>query len=361
MADVNRDTGAVNARILYWGPEGSGKTTNLRVIHSKLRPDRRGELRNVSTPLDPTVSYEVLPIELGDMGGVRTRIQVIAVPGEPAQGPTRKKLLDLVDGIVFVADAQRDQLDANVASFEELRSSLAAYGRPLEEVPVVVQYNKSDLSDPYTLEELHRKLGTTGAAAFEACAPQGTAVLPTLTTISKRVVRSLRDVAAAAAAAPEASESPSAQAEPVAARIAPEGPAGIPPALAAPEPAALAPGLEVLSGDTNPGDIVEAIAILDEHPDADLAAAASASTEALFEPPMALLTEDIGGEEIDTTDFVSFGAQVAMEGSLSIESVGTPERLPEGAVRIPLVLRDAAGASHPVSITLSFAGPEREA
>jgi signal recognition particle receptor subunit beta len=348
MAEVNRDSGAVNARILYWGPEGSGKTTNLRVIHAKLRPDRRGELRTVSTPLDPTVSYEVLPIELGDMGGVRTRLQVIAVPGDPTQGPTRKQLLDRVDGVVFVADARRDQLDENVASFEELRSSLAAYGRSLEQVPVVVQYNKCDLSDPYTLEELHRKLGTSGAAAFEATATHGSAVLPTLTTISKRVVRALREVAAAAAVAPAAPE-----------------PHDVPRALeppldlatpAAPELRAHAPEPQEISGD-DPGDLVEAIAILDEHPDAGLAAEASASTEALFDLPVATLTDDPGEDEIDATDFVSFGAQVAVEGALAVESVGDPERIGSGAVRIPLVLRDAAGATHPVSITLSFADP----
>jgi signal recognition particle receptor subunit beta len=351
MAEVNPDTGAVNARILYWGPEGSGKSTNLRVIHAKLRPDRRGELREVGTPLDPTVSYEVLPIELGDMGGVRTRIQVFAVPGDPTQAPTRKQLLDRVDGIVFVADAQRDRLDQNVASFEELRSSLAAYGRPLEEVPVVVQYNKCDLSDPYTLEELHRKLGTSGSAAFEATAPEGTAVLPTLTTISKRVVRSLREVAAAAAAAPVSEPVAPAPAAPL-----PNPETAEPVASAAPEPE-----LEVVSMDTQPGDLVEAIAIVDEHPDAELAGLASAGTEALFEPPADLLAGGAGEEEIDATDFVSFGAQVAVDGGLSVESVGSPERVSGSVVRIPLVLRDASGTDHPVSITLSFADPERGA
>jgi len=366
MAEVNPDTGAVNARILYWGPEGSGKSTNLRVIHAKLRPDRRGELREVGTPLDPTVSYEVLPIELGDMGGVRTRIQVFAVPGDPTQAPTRKQLLDRVDGIVFVADAQRDRLDQNVASFEELRSSLAAYGRPLEEVPVVVQYNKCDLSDPYTLEELHRKLGTTGSAAFEATAPQGTAVLPTLTTISKRVVRSLREVAAAAAAAPPSASEPMAPA-PAAPLRSPETEELVASAAAEAlslETLAPEPELEVLSMDTQPGDLVEAIAIVDEHPDAELAGLASAGTAALFDPPADLLAgepAELGEEEIDATEFVSFGAQVTVDGSLSVESVGNPERLGETAVRIPLVLRDAAGTSHPVSITLSFADPERDA
>jgi hypothetical protein len=148
------------------------------------------------------VCYDRLPIELGEIAGMRTRLQIVAVPGAPEHAPTRKQLLDRVDGIVFVLDARRERIDENVAAFEELRSALAAYGRRLEEVPLVVQYNKQDLSDPYVLEELHRKLDVRGAAVFEAVATQAQGVLQALTTISKRVVRALRD------APPPASEPP---------------------------------------------------------------------------------------------------------------------------------------------------------
>jgi hypothetical protein len=183
----------VNARIVYWGIEGAGKRTNLEVIHAKLRPDHRGELRELPTRLDPTVCYAMLPIELGEVSGVRTRIQVLTAPAGAEQAPTRKQLLDRVDGVVFVADARREKLSENLACFEELRAALAAYGRPLEQVPLVLQYNKRDLADPYALEELHRKLGVRGAAAFEAVAREGNAVLQTLTTISKRVIRHRRE------------------------------------------------------------------------------------------------------------------------------------------------------------------------
>jgi mutual gliding-motility protein MglA len=195
------DPRVVDARIVYWGIEGAGTSTNLQVIHAKLRPDHRGSLERIPTRLDPTVSYDRLPIELGEIAGVRTRIQIVAVPGESEHAPTRKGLLDRVDGIVFVVDARRERIDDNVAALAELRSALAAYGRSLEDVPLVVQYNKHDLSDAYVLEELHRKLDVRGAAAFEAVAAEGSGVLQTLTTISKRVVRTLREGRAAAAAA----------------------------------------------------------------------------------------------------------------------------------------------------------------
>jgi signal recognition particle receptor subunit beta len=202
MAETHAERGEVNARIVYWGVQGSGKSTNLRAIHAKLRPDHRGRLEQIPTRLDPSVSYERLPIELGEIAGVRTRIQIVAVPGAPEAAPTRKALLDRVDGIVFVVDAGSQHIDTNVAAFEELRGALGAYGRSLEEVPLVVQYNKQDLADPYVLEELHRKLDVRGAAVFEAVAKDGAGVLPTLTTISKRVVRTLRESAARVPARP---------------------------------------------------------------------------------------------------------------------------------------------------------------
>ena len=182
----------VNARILLWGIEGSGKTATLRTIHSKLRPDLRGELRREPTRLDPTVHFESLAITLGEIGGVGTQIEIVAVPGAPDQSMTRKQLLDAVDGIVIVLDASPERIDANYAAIDELRASLAAYGRRLDAFPVVLQYNKRDVADPFAIEALHRRIGLDQAAVFETIATSGHGILATLTTISKHVVRSRR-------------------------------------------------------------------------------------------------------------------------------------------------------------------------
>jgi len=191
---VAMDPSVVNARILYWGVSGAGKSANLAYIHGKLRPDHRGALERVASPEDPAVAYEVMPIELGRISGVRTRLQIVAPPGAPEQSATRQQLLDEVDGIVFVVDARRERVSDNLAALEELRSQLERYGRRIEEVPVVLQYNHRDETDDLAVEELHRKLGLR-AAAFEAIAPRGIGVLESLTTISKRVVRNRRTAA----------------------------------------------------------------------------------------------------------------------------------------------------------------------
>ena len=115
----------VNARILYWGIAGAGKSTTLQTIQAKLRPELRGELRAQPTMLDPTVSYEALPITLGEIGGVGTQIELVAVPGAPDQAMTRKQLLDEVDGIVLVLDCAPEQIMQNFGAVDELTSSAA--------------------------------------------------------------------------------------------------------------------------------------------------------------------------------------------------------------------------------------------
>ena len=111
MAKIAAAGAEVNARILYWGIDGAGKRTSLGDVAAKLRPDNRGELSETPTRFDPSVSYTVLPIELGDIGGMRTRIELIAVPGETSQAPTRKQLLDEVDGVMLVIESSDNRCD----------------------------------------------------------------------------------------------------------------------------------------------------------------------------------------------------------------------------------------------------------
>lgn len=351
-ADERSDARVVDARIVYWGIEGAGTSTNLRVVHAKLRPDHRGRLEQVPTRLDPSVCYERLPIELGEIAGVRTRIQIVAVPGGPEHAPTRKALLDRVDGLVFVVDARRERIDANVAALEELRSALAAYGRPLEEVPLVVQYNKQDLSDAYVLEELHRKLDVRGAAAFEAVAAEGTGVLQTLTTISKRVVRTLREAREArSAATPPPAPAPA----PIAAT--PPRPLA-PPPLAEPAPSPLAeparPPLRPL-----PDLEAEALSVGEELDDRDEAVdrAAGLLDASWPEAAAAYPLETDAGISVGHTG--RFGLDVtaphgAPQGDWRIVSAGVAEPSGPRGLVVPLVLADADGRELRLRLSLAL-------
>lgn len=358
MAEANAERREVNARIVYWGVEGAGKESNLRAIHAKLRPDHRGRLEAVPTSLDPTVCSYRLPIELGEIAGVRTRIQIVAVPGGPEQAPTRKQLLDRVDGVVFVVDARRARIDDNVAAFEELRTALGAYGRSLEEVPLVVQYNHQDESDPFVLEELHRKLDVRGAAAFEAKASDGTGVLPTLTTISKRVVRQLRENEGAAPApgplaqppapAPVTSPPPPVRDAPAprdaitARAVAPQGgPTSLAPApalpLATPEPLVI-DDLEQAALDSD-------VELLDERDDA------VARAQGLLDASWSELADDLDMDpELEEVPLGPTG----VAGGWHVVNVGVPEIVGAATLQIPLVVADAVGRELRFRLTVSL-------
>jgi signal recognition particle receptor subunit beta len=372
------DSSAVNARIVYWGADGAGKRTNLRVIHAKLRPDHRGELRSVPTRLDPSVTYTTLPIELGEVSGVRTRIQIVAVPGEREHAPTRKQLLDRTDGVVLVLDARREKLGENLASLEELKSALAAYGRRVDEMPLVVQYNKRDAADPFALEDLHRKIALRGVAAFEAVAKDGTGVLQTLTTISKRVIRNLRERAlepadapappAKAAAAKPALPLDSAPDHATQARLTPAPPASRPPAAARPVPppgvtqlidrAALESAIARPRVAQRPEHIVSPE---DSLPDMQAAPAtfaeAVSETESLFDAGFEAVRRAVAATP-DAVKSAPHGAVTAValdpcddDDALAIEPAGPAQPAPDG-LRIPLFVRDASGRRRKLTLSL---------
>jgi mutual gliding-motility protein MglA len=317
MAKVSREGGEVNARIVYWGIEGAGKRTSLAGVYRKLRPDHRSEMREVPTRFDPSVSYTVLPIELGDVGGLRTRIELVAVPGAPEHAPTRKQLLDQVDGIVFVVDCQRERAEENLTSLEELAKALEDYARSIDEIPLVVQYNKRDLADAYGAEELHRRLGLASATVFEAVATEGTGLLPALSTISKKVIRALRGESMGTTRAPLV---PEPARKPVAAekRAAPVRPAASPQQL-----------------------MEEAILAERGHPDEPEIGAQSHSVVELDDQPW--LDEP---DALEPPDGARIGA------SLSIVSVGPATRADAHSVRIPLVLGDGEGGTSTLVLTV---------
>jgi signal recognition particle receptor subunit beta len=330
----------VNARIVYWGISGAGKRTNLRVIHAKLRPDHRGELRELPTRLDPTVSYALLPIELGEVSGVRTRIQVLTAPSGAEQAPTRKQLLDRADGIVFVADAQRERLSENLACFDELRAALAAYGRPLEQVPLVIQYNKRDLTDPYALEELHRKLGMRGVAAFEAVARDGSAVLQTLTTISKRVIRHRREESARESLAPAPGPIPPAP---------PPGTTQLLLRATEPEPlAAPPPEPEPEPGHGLDPDLLRAEPEPALEPGGGLAAA--------FEPSFEQAAELAEPEPA----FEPAAAPPSPASLFAAKGLGVPASVDSQTLAVPLRLRDATGRVRQLTLRIRIESIEEE-
>lgn len=193
MVFFNWATMQMAAKIVYYGPGLCGKTSNLSYIYAKTSPTSRGEMVSLETESDRTLFFDLLPIEVGTIGGFKTRLQLYTVPGQVFYNTTRKLVLKGVDGLVFVADSQRPMREANIESFGSLLENLKELGLEMPDVPLVMQYNKRDLKNILALEELNSDLNPDGAFPFqESSAINGDGVFETLKEITKLTLKKLR-------------------------------------------------------------------------------------------------------------------------------------------------------------------------
>ena len=193
MVFFNYATMQMAAKIVYYGPGLCGKTTNLHHIYGRTSPGSRGEMVSLETETDRTLFFDLLPLDVGIIGGFKTRVQLYTVPGQVFYNTTRKLVLKGVDGMVFVADSQRAMKEANTESVNNLRSNLAEIGIKLDDLPLVFQYNKRDLSNILSVDELEESLNPERKyESYEACAVLGQGVFETLKAISRLTLRSLK-------------------------------------------------------------------------------------------------------------------------------------------------------------------------
>jgi hypothetical protein len=243
MVFFNYSTMQMAAKVVYYGPGLCGKTTNLHYIYQHTAGESRGEMVSLETETDRTLFFDLLPIDVGSIAGFNTRIQLYTVPGQVFYNTTRKLVLKGVDGVVFVADSQRAMLQANVESFRNLEENLAEMGLSVDTLPLVLQFNKRDLADICSVEEMNAALNRHNWPYFESSAVTGMGVFETLKGISRFTLMSLKKrlgrnepaVARPGAAAPPKPAAPAGAPAPQAA--AAPAPAGAP----APRPPAAAP------------------------------------------------------------------------------------------------------------------------
>lgn len=188
MVSINNQTKEINCKIVYYGPGLGGKTTNLLIIHKKVPTTNKSEMVSLATESDRTLFFDYLPLDLGKIKGFETKFQLYTVPGQVYYNETRKLVLRGVDGIVFVGDSQRSKLKETIESFENLEYNLKESGLVLEDIPHVIQYNKRDMPDLVSLEELDEKVNKYAVPSFEGVAFKGTGVFDTLKSISKMVI-----------------------------------------------------------------------------------------------------------------------------------------------------------------------------
>jgi signal recognition particle receptor subunit beta len=192
MVFLNYTAMQMTAKIVYYGPGLCGKTTNLQCIHGKTAPRSRGEMVSLETEADRTLFFDLLPLDVGVIGGMKVRLQLYTVPGQVFYNATRRLVLKGVDGVVFVADSQVPAAEPNEESLSNLRQNLEELGLEPKSVPLVFQYNKRDLRNILPVDKLQESLNPAGAPAFEAAAVHGVGVFETLKEISRLSLAAVR-------------------------------------------------------------------------------------------------------------------------------------------------------------------------
>lgn len=191
MVLFNYATKEITAKIVYYGPGLCGKTTNLQFVYDSLPSNNKSKMLSLATKTDRTLFFDFLPLDLGKIRGMRTKLQLYTVPGQVYYNSTRQLVLKGADGIVFVADSQDFALDANLESLQNLEDNLKRQGIRVREMPLVIQYNKRDLPNALAVPEMDKELNKLNAPWFESVATTGLGVEETLKGITQLVLAHL--------------------------------------------------------------------------------------------------------------------------------------------------------------------------
>src|SRR5512147_2046468 len=191
MVELNHRDRTIKVKIVYYGPPVGGKTTNLQILHRTADARRRGEMISVNSAQDRTILFDLLPLKTPGFRGFDLRLQLLAVPGQAVYAATRRLVLKGADSLVFVANSAVDRFEENLQSYREMTHNLLSHHLEPSTMPIVFQYNKRDLPDVLTIEELNRSLNSREAEAIPAVAVRGEGVLETFTAILSHTVQDM--------------------------------------------------------------------------------------------------------------------------------------------------------------------------
>ena len=191
MVLFNYATKEITAKIVYYGPGLCGKTTNLQFVYDSLPSNNKSKMLSLATKTDRTLFFDFLPLDLGKIRGMRTKLQLYTVPGQVYYNSTRQLVLKGADGIVFVADSQDFALDANLESIQNLEDNLKRQGIRIKDIPLVIQYNKRDLPNALAVPAIDKELNKLHSPTFQSVATTGIGVEETLQGVTQLVLAHL--------------------------------------------------------------------------------------------------------------------------------------------------------------------------
>jgi signal recognition particle receptor subunit beta len=193
MAVINFARREIEAKVVYYGPALSGKTTNVQVLHGLVPDGQRGDLHTMATAEERTLFFDYVPVQLGQIAGFHAKFKLFTVPGQVFYKETRRVVLQGADAVVFVADSGPDRGDANIDALIDLEENLRSHGLDLASIPLVIQVNKRDLPDARTVEDIQADLNPFGVPMIEAVAFEGRGVMETLRAVTDLAAQRIRD------------------------------------------------------------------------------------------------------------------------------------------------------------------------
>ncbi len=192
MVLVNYADRKLTCKVVYYGSGESGKTSNLTYIHNTLDSAIRSDMTCLEGLNERTLFFDFLSVNLGDVKGFNTTFSLYTTPGQMEYNAARKIILNGVDGIVFVADSSREKKEDNIRSFNNMMQNIKEYNLIPENLPIILQYNKRDLPDILSFEELENDLNAFGFPSYEAIAIEGRGVFATLKAVSNGILENLQ-------------------------------------------------------------------------------------------------------------------------------------------------------------------------
>lgn len=192
MSFINYNAKEIHCKVVYYGPSLGGKTTNIQWVYQTTNEDQKSKLVALNTDIERTLFFDFLPMNVGEIRGFKTRFHLYTVPGQVVYDASRKLILKGLDGVVFVADSQAERMEENLESLRNLEKNLEQQGFDIRNIPLVFQYNKRDLPNALSMEELRSQLNFYNAPEFEATASEGKGVMDTLKSVSKSILNVLK-------------------------------------------------------------------------------------------------------------------------------------------------------------------------
>lgn len=186
MAIINKAKREINAKIVYYGTAGSGKSTSMRYLYERLKPSLRGEFKTLTTAGNSLQFFDFTPFETPLFGGFRVRFHVYTLSGEVTNPAAWKMTLKGADGIILTASDAEHQLLPEQESVARLRDFIGGYGLSLHDMPVVLQISQD--AGGYPADELCQLLGMEGIPACPAKPSVGEGVLEALARISPAIM-----------------------------------------------------------------------------------------------------------------------------------------------------------------------------